>query len=118
MTKIVSDWDLKTFTDAEIEAAKQTAETGVYMIPVDREQWTSPRYGVISAPKIGDKVSYAFNGDYYPAGVITKISKNNFRKITTSTGEIFWRRNNSASWKYNQTWSMVSGWLDDKNPSF
>ena len=73
-----------------------------------------PRFDVIAAPKIGDPVSIKFNGDYYPAGVIEKITKG--WRITTSTGSRFKRNKLTASWNQIGTCcAMVSGHHNKRN---
>jgi len=68
-------------------------------------------------PAINDPVSYAFNGDYYPCGVVTKISKN-FKMITTSEGQTFHRQGAANQWKMHKTWSLVKGHIERQNPHF
>jgi hypothetical protein len=74
-------------------------------------------YRIVKAPKVGDKVSYSFNGDTYPCGTIVSISKT-AKKIVTSDGSIFWRYKNMASWLKDGTWYMVKGWINERNESF
>lgn len=101
--------------DTETEALAATTGT---QIVVDNGPHVSPRFSVIEPPKVGDKVSYGFNGDYYPDGEIVKISGKNLRIVTTSTGSKFWRRGNSGRWVMNGTWSLVPGHRSERNPSF
>lgn len=110
--------DFKNFQRA-VEIAEQiTAATGELYLPVDNTANVSPRYDVIRAPAVGDEVSYAFNGDYYPCGKIVKISPT-YKKITTDTGNTFYRtRLNSANWKMDGTWSLVRGHIERQNPCF
>ncbi|CAB4130732.1 hypothetical protein UFOVP120_27 [uncultured Caudovirales phage] len=68
-------------------------------------------------PAINDPVSYAFNGDYYPCGVVTKISKN-YKMITTSEGQTFHRQGAANQWKMYKTWSLVKGHIERQNPHF
>src|ERR1039458_2028661 len=42
---------------------------------VDEGSNVSPRFDIIELFSVGDPVSYAFNGDYYPDGYIVKITK-------------------------------------------
>lgn len=77
----------------------------------------SPRYDVIVAPRVGDPISYAFNGDCYPCGEIVRIS-DSMRVIRGSEGDIFYRRKLSGSWVKGGTWSMVHGHVSKRNPSF
>lgn len=74
-------------------------------------------FDVIEAPKVGDKVSKGFNGDYYPEGEITRITPK--WQITTSTGAKFRRVKNTASWRETgRGFSMVGGHIDERNPSY
>ena len=68
-------------------------------------------------PTINDPVSYAFNGDYYPCGVIAKISKNH-KMITTSDGHKFYRQGEANQWKMYKTWFLVKGHIEKQNPHF
>ena len=80
-----SRWDWKSF--AEVEAIAKGANAlndGNHYLPVDGGAWISPRYDIVIAPKVGDKVSYGFNGDYYPDGTIAKMSKS-FKRVVSST---------------------------------
>lgn len=109
--------DLKFYTDAAQAANRLCSATGEDWLACDRGRNVSPRYGVVRAPKIGDEVSYAFNGDSYPCGKVVKVSAS-FRRVETDSGEIFWRRRESASWIYNGTWSLVRGHVNKRNPEF
>lgn len=121
-TKLVSRHELKSLDDAE-KLAREANLFGMLFTPAktylatDAGGHTSPRFDVIEAPRIGDRVSAYFNGDSYPEGTITKIS-DSYRRIETSTGKVFWRRRNSGSWISGRTWSMSRGWTDKRNPSF
>lgn len=86
-------------------------------IPVDQGPCVLPRFDVIEAPRVGAKVSRAFNGDYYPAGEIVKVS-GSLRRVETSDGTVFYRRRETASWRSKRTWFMVGGHHSEKNPSF
>lgn len=95
----------------------------VRYIAIDDGVHVYPRYDVIELPQIGDKVSREFNGDSYPCGVITSISKGpDFRRITTTlpTGGklVFHRRGKSATWLNAGTWSLIPGHIEKRNPSF
>jgi len=86
--------------------------------PVDNGPYVSPRFDVVRAPQVGDKVSYAFNGDSYPDGTVTKVSTS-LRRVETSTGSVYYRRKSTASWKkQGGTWSLIHGWHNDRNPHF
>jgi hypothetical protein len=108
-----SRWDWKTF-----EAAQEVAAAlGQGYIATDAGHGVSPRYDVIELPKVGDKVSYAFNGDYYPCGEIASISKT-LKCITTTEGRKFYRVRQTGCWKSDGTWSLVSGHISKQNPEF
>lgn len=109
--------DFNSFAMVNRIALQASKLTGHRHLPVDRGSHVSPRYDVIEAPLLGNLVSRGFNGDYYPAGSITKISAS-FRRIETSTGVVFWRVRNTESWRADQTWGMVSGHRSEQNPSF
>jgi len=110
-------WDFDSLEDAQHIADSATKLTGRLYIATDAGEWVSPRYDVVESPSVGDEVSYAFNGDYYPCGVITSISKS-LKLITTSTGRKFYRRRESGSWINNGMWSLVSGHHSRRNPEF
>jgi hypothetical protein len=109
--------DFKSMDHAGEIAKSATEATGKLHLPVDSGSGVWPRFDVIEAPAVGDDVSYAFNGDYYPCGQIKSISAS-FRLITTTEGQKFYRRRESACWKYNGVWSMVDGHREELNPSF
>jgi hypothetical protein len=110
-----NDW--KTMARAEEVAAQLTEATGQLFIATDASASTSPRYDVIEAPKVGEKVSRYFNGDSYPAGEIVKISAS-LKRVETSDGTVFFRRRQSGSWINNGTWGMEHGHNPRLNPSF
>jgi hypothetical protein len=112
----VSRHDLNSVKDAQVLADKVTAFAGKPYIATDAGSSTYPRFDVIEAPQVGDKVSYSFNGDSYPCGVITSISKTG-KRITTSEGKIFNRYKQTGSYK-SHGWYMVSGWIEERNPHF
>jgi len=114
---VQSRWDWKSLEEVEGLALRLTAMTGKTYLGTDSGPGVSPRFEVIEAPKVGDPVSQGFNGDYYPCGEITKITKG--WRITTSTGKVFNRRKNSGSWKMvNGHSSMVAGHISEQNPHF
>lgn len=76
-----------------------------------------PRFYAVEAPKVGDAVSKAFNGDSYAEGEIIKVSKT-LRRVETSTGEVFFRVRKTGAWRSNRTWWLVSGHEEKRNPSF
>ncbi len=97
-----NDW--RTFDKAKEVAAL----LGDKYIAVDYGSHVSPRYDVINMPQVGDAISYGYNGDAYPCGHIKSISES--KKLIVSTeGHKFYRRGQSGTWKYAQTWSLMSG---------
>ena len=116
---VVDRNDFRSYGHAAIIAASANLlEDGENYIPVDHGDHVRPRFDVIAAPKIGDKVSSGFNGDYYPQGEIVKISKS-LRRVETSTGRVFWRRRDTAAWvEAGGGFSMVHGHRDERNPCF
>jgi len=106
-----NDW--KSF-DAAAAVAKALGEN---FIATDAGPNVSPRYDVTQLPKVGDKVSGAFNGDSYPEGKVVSISKS-LRLITTDTGKKFYRIHKSGSWRANGTWFLRAGHVYEQNPSF
>lgn len=109
------DW--KSLEEVEGLARYISAMTGKHYIGTDNGEWCSPRFDICQVPAIGDKVSYTFNGDSYPDGVITHITKT--LQITTSTGNKYLRRKKSGCWKRTGgTWSLISGHHNERNPSF
>lgn len=112
-----NDW--RSLDAAKVVATKATAFSGKLHLAVDRGAHTSPRYDVIEAPAVGDEVSYAFNGDYYPAGKINRVSAS-LNRIATDAGHVFYRTGkDSGRWvRAGGTWSMVAGTHDRRNPEF
>lgn len=100
-----------------LEAAQKVAAHLPGYIATDAGASVSPRYDVIKLPKVGDKVSKAFNGDSYPCGVIVKISKT-LKAITTDGGDVFYRVRQTGSWRTAGTWSLQAGHVYTQNPSF
>jgi hypothetical protein len=112
-----SRWDWSSLDEVSRLALYITAMTGETYIGTDRGSGVSPRYDIIRVPAVGDKVSYGFNGDYYPDGEIVKVTKK--LQVTTSTGSIYRQRKNSSSWvKAGGTWSLVAGHVYQQNPHF
>lgn len=115
---ILSNHDIKSFEEAVRLAAEATEVSEGTYLPCNYGPNRHPRFAVICAPQIGDPVSYAFNGDYYPCGHITKMS-DSFYRIQTSTGDVFYRSKDTAGWKMKGgTWWMVAGHHDERNPHF
>ena len=108
--------DLATLEYAR-EIAKQASElTGDLHLAIYRES-VLPHCDIIRSPKVGDPVSYAFNGDSYPDGHIVGVSKS-LKVVTTSTGRKFYRRKESGAWVNAGTWTLVHGHVEKRNPHF
>lgn len=113
----ISRWDYQSFDHVERLAKELSEATNVHFIPVDNGGSVKPRFDVIQAPVVGDEISMGFNGDYYLCGKIKSIS-DSLRVITTEAGRKFYRRGLTGAWKYNQTWTLVKGRRDERNPHF
>jgi hypothetical protein len=114
----VNSWCVKSYEHAEKLAKAFTTANKELWLAVDHGPHRGPRYDVTRCPKVGDEVSYGFNGDYYPDGAINTVSKTGF-KVVTTTGSVYRRKKKSAGWmKEGGTWSLVLGIHKEKNPSF
>lgn len=116
-----SRWDWKSFERVHyiVEMLNTLGDLRKFL-PVDKGPDCSPRYDIIVAPAVGDKISYSFNGDSYPDGEIVKISKD-YRVVTSSTGSRYWRSgfDKGAAWvKSGGTWSMIKGHVSEWNREF
>lgn len=114
----VSRWNWDTAAEAQKVADAAEARSGHVFLVSDRGGWVSPRFDVVEAPRIGDKVSKSFNGDSYPDGEIVKIAKN-YRYVQTSTGRKYWKKGKTASFVLTGgTFYMISGHVEERNPHF
>jgi len=116
-----TDPDYNSFAEVEDIANQLAALDGQSWIAYDNGSHTSHRYGVMTIPKIGDDVSYGFNGDYYPCGKITRITPSLRITATDERGnkKVFNRKRTTSSWvMVGGTWSLVKGIHDERNPSF
>jgi hypothetical protein len=109
--------DMTGMAHAEEIAQDATTLTERLHIAADRGEYTSPRFDVIEAPRVGEEVSRGFNGDYYPAGKIVKVSAS-LKRVTTDTGVVFNRVRQSDCWRNAGTWGMVRGHKSERNPHF
>ena len=101
---------------AEARARELEAETGEKYVAFETDYACDP-YAAERLPHVGDEVSKAFNGDYYPCGKIAKISKTYYR-ITTEDGNTF-TRVGPNSWKEGGkkgAFSLIEGVVDRRNP--
>jgi len=108
--------DFVSMRYAEAIAQQATELTGDRYVATDATASTSPRYDVIRAPKVGDAVSYTFNGDTYPDGHIVSVS-DSLRVVRTDKGNVYYRRLNTGTWKQTGgTWSLTPGHRTTRNP--
>lgn len=114
--KVVSRRDFNSFEDAQA-VVDSFSEAGIDLLAVDNGANVSPRFDIIETPKVGEDISYAYNGDYYPCGQIASISKT-MKRITSTTGRVFTRRKLTGAWKNQGMWTMVSGHINKWNPEF
>jgi hypothetical protein len=113
-----SRWDWTSFEEVSGIARYLTAMTGIGHVGTDEGSSVSPQFDVIVIPRLGDKVSYAFNGDSYPDGEITCVSGKRLT-VMTSTGNCYRRKKNTGNWlKTGGTWSLVAGHERKQNPEF
>ena len=119
----IERWDFPSLEFATRLAASATKLTGEEWLPVDQGPHHSPRFDVISCPKVGDDVSKGFNGDYYPIGKVVSISAAPARRVITVDGPRgrlrFYRNKLSSGWtQAGGTWGLVKGVVDRYNREF
>lgn len=112
--------DIECYEMAEDLARSASKNRGKVFLAVDKGPDVSPRYDVIEAPAVGDEVSKAFNGDYYPIGKIVKIGKDYSRLYIEDSGRkmVAYRRKLSGAFLVKGMWSVVPGVINERNPSF
>lgn len=109
-----NDWP--TLNHAEVVASELNAHAGeLRYLATDAGPGQWPRYDVIEAPRAGDEISYAYNGDYYPDGEIVKVS-DSLRVVYSSTGSKYWRRRATGTWLKDGMWCLVKGHRSERNP--
>jgi hypothetical protein len=108
----MTEWDLTSMTDAAVEADRQAEKHGGRWEPVDRGPRTSPRYGTVRVPEVGEPVSRTLNGDCYPDGTVVRVTKT---QIVTDTGHVYRRKGQTASWK-DGPWYLTEGHERRWNP--
>ncbi|CAM0067185.1 hypothetical protein VPHK567_0046 [Vibrio phage K567] len=109
---VQSRWDWSTL--AQVTDVCNMLDQEKYMVV---ETNALPKYDIIEKPRVGDDVSYSFNGDSRPDGQIKSISKT-MKMITTTTGNKYYRRGQSATWKRSGTWTLVGGHHNKTNMEF
>lgn len=114
--------DITSLEQAQALADSASGTIGYPFLAVDRGTHVSPRYDVIEAPMVGDEVSMAFNGDYYPVGKITRIGAGYKQiKVVGPDGDKVFRRRggeNGPGWLYQRTWRLVDGKHSRLNQEF
>lgn len=116
--RTISRHDIVDFDQALWIGFHLQVNTGLVFLAIDKGESVHPRFDVIKPPVVGDEVSFGFNGDYYPCGTVTSVSKS-YKVIHTSDGKRFYRRKQSGSWiQARGTWSLVKGHHDERNQSF
>lgn len=107
------DWT--SFETVQTIASYLTAMTGKSYVPCDRGPSVSPRFDVVLVPCVGDKISFAINGDYYPDGVITRVTKS--LRVISDSGRTYRRVALTAGWVQTGGYcSLVRGHRDEQNP--
>lgn len=113
----ISSRDLVSMADARCVALYLTSITGITYLPVDEGDGTWPRYRIVEAPVLGAKVSRSFNGDTYPCGEISKITKT--WQVTTTDGAKFRRYKETGGWREaGGSFWMCSGHVYEQNQHF
>lgn len=111
--------EMKVMADAERIAKEATTVTGFAHLAIDNGPGVWPRFDVMVPPRVGEEVSYGFNGDYYPDGEIVHVTPGTFKQIKTSTGSTYYRRKETGGWrKQGGTWWLVPGVHNERNPEF
>ncbi len=108
----------ETFELAQNRCAALIAETGKEHVAY-KTNFVFDKFAVAMLPQIGDSVSMSFNGDSYPCGEIVRITAKH-NSVFTSTGHVF-KRSSPMGWKEgskNNSFSMILGVHDERNPSF
>lgn len=113
----MSSRDFENREQADTMSKYLTAMTGKTYLGVDEGSGVSPRYRVVKAPKLGEKVSKTFNGDTYPCGEIVKITPTWI--VTTSTGHKFRRFKETGGWREaGRGFWLTGGHVYEQNPHF
>lgn len=113
----MSSRDFKDLDAARTMATYLTAFTGRTYLPADEGDGVWPRYRVVEAPKVGDEVSRSFNGDTYPCGKVTKVTRT--WQVTTDTGATFRRYKQTGGWREaGRGFWLIAGNHYEQNPHF
>lgn len=114
----VGRWELHDMTFEKVESlARGVTELMGALHVATFTEGQSPRHDIIRVPRVGDEVSYSFNGDSTPDGVIVRVTEK--FKVVTSTGNEYRRKKNTGSWvRTGGTWSLIYGHVTERNPHF
>jgi hypothetical protein len=107
-------FESRTMAEAEAEALN-VREPGQWF--TYKSDFVSCPWIVAKLPQVGEKVSEAFNGDSYPRGEIVKVSPTG-KKVTTSTGHVFYRDSKRPGRWASGGFSMIKGHVEKQNPHF
>ena len=113
----ISRHDFNTLADAETMAARanELGDGNTY-IATDAGPGVWPRFDVVRMFKVGERVSYGFNGDMYPDGEIAAIGTGPRMAIKTTGGGTYFRKGKSGSWvKMGGGASLAHGWHEKRN---
>ena len=109
------DWNNSSLQFVTTLAEHATKQFGRLYVPTYNSSLSE--LGIIAVPAVGDKVSYAFNGDYYPCGTVVRVTAK--LTVVTSTGHRFRRVQNTGCWKMEGgTWNLVQGHVDRRSKEF
>ena len=116
---VLDHHDFTSFEQVESILKIINEKFGTDYIATDAGEHCSPRFGIAELPKVGDDVSYGFNGDYYPCGKIVRVtpSLTVIAEDTEGHQTRFRRVKKTGGWKREGgTWWMVQGVVSKLNP--
>jgi hypothetical protein len=115
--KVVSDHDFESFHEVAKICSDLARNAGEVFLPCDNGPSTSWRFTVCRPPKVGDAVSYTFNGDTTPDGHVTRITPS--WTVVTSSGKRYKRSRQTSTWRQTGgTWILTFGHHEERNPHF
>lgn len=106
------DWHDYSAEQMDALAEEVSEYMGRPFVAVERDGY--PKNDIVPVPRVGDPISYGFNGDYYPCGRISRVSPTG-KVITSTQGHKFYRRGKTSKWRYNKFWSLVRGHISEWN---
>lgn len=110
----VRDWPEAFELAAALDEVRGSSANRV--VAIDAGPGVHPRFGVHLVPAQHDPVSYAFNGDSYPDGLVISVGHGPRAVITTDTGSRYYRYKLTARWiKQGGTWNLVRGHISSYN---